>query len=69
MSNKSVLTIEEVIKVGYLHHIMGVEQMALAVAFSVNQGRIAEACIAMLYAAENVKELYQMAVASKKSNT
>ena len=58
MAEKSALTFEEVLKVGYLYHVMGVEQHPLSIAFSVNSGRIAEACMALEYAADHVKELY-----------
>lgn len=59
MAEKSTLTFEEVLKVAYLYHIMKVEQHALSIAFSVNPGRIAEACSAMEHAASHVKEIYQ----------
>jgi hypothetical protein len=61
MAEKAVLTFEEIIKVAYLYHVMKVEQHALSIAFSVNSGRIAEACMAMSFAAKHVKDLYQQA--------
>lgn len=61
MALKTTLTAEEVYKVAYLHHVMGVEQLALSIAFSVNVGRISEACTAMEYAARDVPSIYQQA--------
>ena len=61
MAAKTTLTTEEVYKAAYLHHVLGVEQHVLSVAYSVNVGRISEACAAMQYAAENVRAIYQMA--------
>jgi hypothetical protein len=61
MALKTSLTTEEIFKVAYLHHVLGVEQHALSIAYSVNAGRIAEACIAMAYAADNVRSIYHKA--------
>ena len=61
MALKTTLTAEEVYKVAYLHHVMDVEQLALSIAFSVNVGRISEACTAMEYAARDVQAIYQQA--------
>jgi hypothetical protein len=58
---KTTLTTEEIYKAAYLHHVLGVEQHVLSVAYSVNVGRISEACAAMEYAAGNVRAIYQMA--------
>ena len=58
--NKTALTTEEIYKVAYLHHVMGVEQLVLSVAFSVNAGRISEACTIMQHAAENLPELRKL---------
>lgn len=58
MAEKAQLTAEEVYKVAYLYHVMKVEQHALSIAFSVNVGRISEACQTMKHAAEHVKEVY-----------
>jgi hypothetical protein len=65
MALKTTLTTEEVHKVAYLHHVLGVEQHVLSVAFSVNVGRISEACIAMEYAARDVPAVYQQARQSR----
>jgi len=61
MALKTTLTTDEIFRAAYLHHVMGVEQHVLSVAFSVNVGRISEACTAMQYAAENVRSIYHMA--------
>ena len=61
MALKTTLTTDEIFRAAYLHHVMGVEQHVLSVAFSVNVGRISEACAAMQYAAENVRSIYHMA--------
>lgn len=61
MAAKTTLTTEEIYKAAYLHHVLGVEQHVLSVAYSVNVGRISEACAAMEYAAGNVRAIYQMA--------
>ena len=49
---KTALTIEERIKCAYLHFVRGLSQQDLATAFEVNQGRVAEACLAIKAAAE-----------------
>lgn len=56
MALKAALTVEERIKSAYLHYILGIEQHAIAVAFEVNIGRVNEACLAILAAAQNPKE-------------
>lgn len=56
MALKAALTVEERIKSAYLHYVLGIEQHAIAVAFEVNAGRVAEACLAILAAAQNPKE-------------
>jgi hypothetical protein len=61
MAEKTQLTPEEVFKVAYLHFVMGVEMQALSVAFSVNIGRISEACTVMEYATTHMKDLYRSA--------
>ena len=61
MALKTTLTTDEIYRAAYLHHVLGVEQQVLSVAFSVNVGRISEACAAMEYAAENVRSIYHMA--------
>jgi hypothetical protein len=58
MAEKAQLTPDEVYKVAYLYHVMKIEQHALSIAFSVNAGRISEACSVMKYAAEHIKEVY-----------
>ena len=61
MALKTTLTTDEIYRAAYLHHVLGVEQHVLSVAFSVNVGRISEAVQAMEYAAENVRSIYHMA--------
>ena len=58
MIEKTALTFDEVIKVAYLHHIRGTDQLTLSIAYNVNAGRISEACTVMKYASEHVLELY-----------
>lgn len=55
MTEKTSLTPEERIKAAYLHIVRGIAQHDVAVAFGVNQGRIAEAVAAIALAAENPK--------------
>lgn len=68
MAHKTSLTPEEAIKVAYLKHIMGIEQHVLSVVFSVNQGRIAEACVALEYTARNVLLIYKQAKGEEEEN-
>lgn len=56
MAKKQRLTFEENIKAAYLHFVLGVEEQAIAVAFEVNGGRVAEACIAIKKAAEDPRQ-------------
>ena len=51
------LTWEERIMVAYFHHVEGDEQAKLARMMRVNQGRIAEACKAIKFAAQYPLEL------------
>jgi hypothetical protein len=44
---KTALTFEERITAAYLHYVRGVEQQDIAVAFSVNMGRVNEVCLAV----------------------
>ena len=58
---KTALTPEEVLEVAYWHHVMGMKQHDIAAMYHLNAGRVAEACRAMEYAAENHKEIYKLA--------
>jgi hypothetical protein len=66
MALKGSLTKEEVIKAAYLYFIMGTEQHELSIAFSVNPGRISEACTVIGNAAENVADKYRNLLVSKE---
>ena len=50
---KTALTFEERIKCAYLHFVRGISQQDLATAYEVNQGRVAEACLAIKSAGED----------------
>ena len=43
--HKTALTFNEKITAAYLHYVRGVEQQDIAVAFTVNIGRVNEACL------------------------
>lgn len=49
--NKTSLTPREKIKAAYAYEIMGIAQHDIAALFEVNQGRVADAIKAILYAA------------------
>ena len=66
MTHKQSLTPEEVIKAAYFHVVMKLNQHDVAVILNVNQGRIAEACVAMMYAANNARDLYLKVRANKE---
>ena len=69
MSQKQALTTEEAIKAAYLHFIEGVDQHVIAVAFSVNHGRVNEAVNNIMFAIEHGKEITELRRAVKKEGT
>jgi len=46
-SPKTQLDPTEKLKAAYLHEVMGIEMMAIAIVFGVNQGRVSEAITAI----------------------
>lgn len=56
---KKDLTPQEVLMVAHAHLVGGIDQHALSSMYSINPGRIAEACVVMREAAENHKMLYR----------
>jgi len=45
IEHKTALTFEEKIAAAYLHYVRAIDQQDLATAYSVNIGRINEACL------------------------
>lgn len=64
--NLTSLTPEDVIKAAYFHYVMKLDQHEVACILNVNQGRIAEACVGIMYAAANVRDFYNKARADKE---
>lgn len=58
---KTTLTPEETLEVAYWHIVKGYPQHDLAAMFGVNPGRVAEACKALRYTSENIKDVYKLA--------
>lgn len=56
---KKSLTPQEVLMVAHAHLVGGIDQHALASMYSVNPGRIAEACVVMREAAESHQRRYR----------
>lgn len=59
VERKKDLSPHEVLMVAHAHLIGGVDQHTLASMYSVNQGRINEACVVMREAAENHRQLHR----------
>jgi hypothetical protein len=58
---KTQLEPSEAVKCYMANRYCGVDQDTLAMLFDVNPGRVSEACIAIEWAAQNVKEVYEHA--------
>jgi hypothetical protein len=56
---KTALTPDEVLRVAFAHLLYGVDQHALAMLFTVNPGRIAEAVKAIEWAMNNHMTIYK----------
>lgn len=69
MSQKQALTTEEAIKAAYLHVVEGIDQHVIAVAFSVNHGRVNEAINNILFAIDNGPDITALRRALKKEGT
>lgn len=67
--DKTQLTPDENVKVFIANRIHGTHIDVLAMLFDVNSGRVSEAITAIEYAANNVKKIYQMAIAEKASGS
>jgi len=66
MKGQAALSPEDVIRVAYFVHVMGLTQHDAATILNINQGRIAEACLAVMHTATNVREIYQAAITAKR---
>ena len=64
--NLASLTPEDVIKAAYFHYVMKLDQHEVATILNVNQGRVAEACVGIMYAAVNFRDMYNRARADKE---
>lgn len=64
---KTSLTPHEVVMVAHAHLVGGIDQHALSSMFSVNPARVAEAIVAIRFAAERHMEIYEMAKAKRKA--
>jgi hypothetical protein len=66
MSERTVLTPEERLRVAAAHHCSGIAQHELAFVLGINSGRIAEATMALWMAAQNPKAAIEAMRASGK---
>jgi len=60
------LTPEDVIRAAYFHYVMKLDQHEVATILNVNQGRVAEACVGIMYAAVNFRDMYNKARTDKE---